>query len=89
MCAEHADLPSAALVVINVHDDAERPAAERLVAEVRRLRDDAEVKRDVLGVMAPRRQPTVVVANLTDPKDAGLKKVVTRVRRTISRAAGA
>lgn len=75
-------------MIINIHDESERPAAERLAAEVRRLRNDPDVKSDVLGIDAQRRQPTIFIANLADPKDKVLKKALARVKRAISRDNG-
>lgn len=75
-----AGITRANVVVINVHDESERPAAEELAAEVRRIREDPEIKGDVLGMRANRRQPAILVANLADPKDKELKKALARVK---------
>lgn len=41
---------------------------------------------DVLGWHHHRLPVTAVVANLADPKDAGLKKAITRLKRAIAKA---
>lgn len=80
----HMALPHAQVVVVNIHDESERPAAERLAVEVLRIREDPEVKKDVLGTRGNRRQPAILVANLADPKDKELKKALTRVKKVIA-----
>lgn len=78
------DITKAAVVVINVHHQRERLAADKLAAEIRRIREDPEVKDDVIGLRDARRQPAILVANLADPKDKELKKAVSRVRKVIA-----
>jgi hypothetical protein len=83
---DSAGVTQAAVIVINVHDEGERPAAERLAAEVRRIREDAEIKNDVIGLRDAKRQPIIVIANLANAKDKELKKAITRVKRMFVRA---
>jgi hypothetical protein len=73
----------AGLVVVNIRDQSERASAEQLVADVHRLRKDEALSNDTIGWRGHRRPITAVVANLADPGDAGRKKAVGRVRRTI------
>ena len=73
----------AGLVVVNVRDRAERPAAEQLLVDLVRLRNDDALFNDILGWRGHRTPITAVVANISDPRDAGRKKAVARVRRTI------
>ena len=73
----------AELVVMNVRSDAERDAAQVLVEEVRRLRKDQAVFDDVIGPHGNRVPVTAVVANVSNPRDRGLKKAVARVRRAL------
>lgn len=80
----HAGLVRAHVVVINVHDESERPAAERLAAEVRRIRDDTEVAKELVRYPANKRQPAILVANLADAKGKALKKAITRMKKTLS-----
>jgi hypothetical protein len=75
----------AELVVVNVHGQAERAAAEALVEQVARLRNDEQVYRDVMGRGSNKVPITAVVADLLDPKDAGLRKAVARVKRAAKR----
>ncbi len=73
----------AGLVVVNLRDPAERPAAEQLLVDLARLRKDDALFNDIVGWRGYRLPITAVVANLADPRDAGRKKAVARVRRTI------
>jgi hypothetical protein len=73
----------AGLVVVNIRDQSERASAEQLVADVHWLRKDDALFNDMIGWRGRRRPITAVVANLADPGDAGRKKAVGRVRRTI------
>ena len=73
----------AGLVVVNVRDPAERPAAEHLLVDLARLRNDDALFNDILGWRGRRTRITAVVANMADPRDAGRKKAVARVCRTI------
>lgn len=73
----------AQLVVVNVRSAAERERGEQLASDVRRLRSDATVFNDVMGLRGSKIPITIVVANLADPKDAGRKKALARVRRAL------
>jgi len=73
----------AGLVVVNVRDPAERPAAEQLLVDLARLRNDDALFNDILGWRGHRTPITAVVANISDPRDSGRKKAIARVRRTI------
>jgi hypothetical protein len=76
-------IQDAGLVVVNVRDPSERPAAEQLLVDLARLRKDDALFRDILGTRGHRTPITAVVADMADPRDAGRKKAVIRVRRTI------
>lgn len=76
----------AQLVVVNIRSEAERPRAERLVADVGRLRQDARLFHDILGLRGTRVPVTAVVANLADPRDRGTRKALARVRRAVMAA---
>jgi hypothetical protein len=73
----------AQLVVVNIRDEAERHNAKRLVADVARLRSDAEVFGDIFDYRGTRVPITTVVANLADGRDRGWRKALARVRRAI------
>ncbi|MGI8610390.1 MAG: hypothetical protein ACR2MY_14405 [Candidatus Dormibacteria bacterium] len=73
----------AGLVVVNIHREGERSSADELVADVARLRQDEALFKDILSFRGDRVPVTAVVANLADPKDAGLKKALSRTRRVI------
>jgi hypothetical protein len=75
----------AQLVVVNVRSDADRRRAESVVGDVGRLRKDEEVYRDLVGLRGNKLPITAVVADLSNPKDAGLKKAVARVKRATKR----
>ncbi len=79
----YAGLGHAGLVVVSIRGDAERAAAERLVADVARLRKDENIFKDVLSFPGSRALITTVVANLTDRDDLGRKKALARVRRAL------
>lgn len=79
----HAGIERAQLVVVNVRDEAERVGAEELVGDLLRLRKDDALFADILGVAGTRIPITAVAANLTEPKDEGLKKALARVKRTV------
>lgn len=81
----YAGIERAQLVVVNVRPDAERHAAEAVVDDVARLRNDEEVYRDVVGLRGNKLPITAVIAVLSNPKDAGLKKAVARVKRATKR----
>jgi hypothetical protein len=68
---------------VNLRDPAERSAAEQLLVDLARLRKDDALFNDIVGLRGNRLPITAVVANLADPRDAGRKKAVARVRRTI------
>jgi hypothetical protein len=73
----------AGLVVVNIRDQSERVSAEQLMADVHRLRQDDALFNDTIGWHGHRLPITAVVANLADPRDAGRKKALGRVRRTM------
>jgi len=73
----------AGLVVVNVRDPAERPAAEQMLVDLARLRNDDALFNDILGWRGHRTPITAVVATISDLRDAGRKKAIARVRRTI------
>ena len=76
----YAGIEHAQLVVLNTAEDAGRERAQGLLEDVRRLRADRAVFDDVLGWRGSRVPITVVVA---DPRHAGTRKAVARVKRSI------
>ncbi len=76
-------IQGAGLVVVNIRSSTERPAAEQLLVDLARLRKDDALFSDILGTRGHRTPITAVVANIADRRDAGRKKAVARVRRTI------
>ena len=81
----YAGIERAQLVVVNVRTEADRRAAASVIEDVARLRKDEEVYRDVLGPRGNKIPVTAVIADLSNPKDAGLKKAVARVKRATKR----
>lgn len=81
----YAGIERAQLVVVNVRSVADRRAADDVLEDVARLRKDEEVYRDVLGPRGNKLPVTAVVADLSNPKDVGLKKAVARVKRATKR----
>ena len=80
----HHGLERAGLVVLNVRERDDRAAAERMLDEIARIRSDDGVRTAVLGRFAHRTKVTAVVADLSDPKDAGTKKALTRIKRALA-----
>ena len=76
-------IENAEVVVVNIRDESERAHGERLLAEVARIRKDPEVFDQILGWRGRKTPITAVVANLADARDAGTKKVLSRLRRGI------
>lgn len=83
--AGYAGIEHAQLVVVNVRSDADRHAAAALLEDVARLRVDEGVFRDVVGLRGNKVPVTAIIADLSNPKDAGLKKAVARVKRATKR----
>ncbi len=81
----YAGIERAGLVVVSVRSDADRRQAEAVVSDIARLREDDDVFRDVVRRRGNRVAITTVVANVANPKDAGTKKAVARVRRATQR----
>ncbi len=81
----HAGIEHAQVVVVNIRDAKERNGAQRLVEELARLRRDKAIFDDILGWRGHRIPITAVVADLADSRDAGLKKVLTRIGRAFRR----
>lgn len=78
-------LERAQLVVANLRDESERPAAAALLEDLARLRKDETIFADVAGLRGNKLPITAVVADLSSAKDAGLKKALARVKRAIKR----
>ena len=77
---EHAEV-----VVVNVRDQRDIAGAERLLADLRRVRKDPEVFDDILGWRGTRIPITAVAANLVARADPGTRKVIARIKRLIRR----
>ncbi len=75
----------AQLVVANIRDESERPAAAALLEDLARLRKDETIFADVMGHRGNKLPITAVVADLSNAKDAGLKKALARVKRATQR----
>ncbi len=80
----HQGLERAGLVVVNVRARDDRDAAEPMLEEIARIRSDDAVRAAVLGRFAHRTKVTAVVADLSDPKDSGTKKALTRIKRALA-----
>jgi hypothetical protein len=75
----------AQLVVVNIRNEADRGQGERLVSDLGRLRKEPALFGDILGERGSKIPITAAVANLSDAKDAGLKKALARVGRVMRR----
>jgi hypothetical protein len=82
VAAGYSGIERAQLVVLNISEDAELERAQGLLDDIRRLRADRAVFDDVLGWRGSRVPITAVVADLADPRDAGTRKAVARVKRS-------
>jgi hypothetical protein len=88
VAAGYAGIEHAQLVVLNTCEDAERRRAQALLEDVRRLRADRAVFDDVLGWRGSRVPITAVVADLANAREAGTRKAVARVKRSVRDVAG-
>jgi len=75
----------AQLVVVNIRSEGERLDAEKLIAELGQLRKDDKLFKDVVGFRGSKLPITAVVADLSNPRDAGLKKAIARIKRATKR----
>lgn len=82
----HEGIERAQLVVANIRHESERPAAAALLEELARLRKDETIFADVVGRRGNKLPITTVVADLSNAKDAGLKKALARVKRATKRS---
>jgi len=73
----------AQVAVVNVRRDDQRAWADRTLDDLRRIRRDEEVFDDVLGQGGKRTPITAVAADLSDPKDPGTRKAITRIKRSM------
>lgn len=83
---DYVGIERAKLIVVHACSDEERLAARPLLDEITRLRKDEEVYRDVTSWHSNKLPITVVVADLSNPADPGLKKAIARVKRTVKQA---
>jgi hypothetical protein len=84
LASAHQGLEHAGLVVVSVRARDDRDVAEQMLREIARIRSDDDVRTAVLGRFAHRTKVTAVVADLSDPKDPGTKKALTRIKRAIT-----
>ena len=77
----YADLFLCDAAVINVHGARELEAAGRMAADIRRVRKDEALMRDVLETHSPVLRPSLFIADLSDPKHGGTKQAVARIKR--------
>jgi hypothetical protein len=83
LAAGYAGIENAGLVIGNLHSPDEQPQAAPFLDEVARLRRDKAKFDDVIGWRGGRVPITAVVGSVLDPKDAGLKKALARVKRAV------
>ena len=79
-----AGIELAQVVVINARSAGERERGEAMLPELVRLRKDRAVFDDVIGLRGNRLAVTVGVADVGDPGDKGLKRLLTRVKRAFA-----
>jgi hypothetical protein len=80
----HEGIERAQVVVVNVRKGEDHKQADRLVEELGRLRADKVLFKEVVPWHGSRLPITAMVADLSDPKDAGLKKALARIKRTMA-----
>ncbi len=83
LCPEYHGIERAQVVVVNVHGEVERSHGERFIGEVKRLRGDEAVFRDILHPLGSKIPITAVAADLSDPRDPGLRRALTRIKRDL------
>ena len=76
-------IEKAGLVVVPARGEEDRLRGKALLEEFGRLRKDPAIFKDVMGPLGSRVPITALVADLSDPKDPGLRKALARVKRTI------
>jgi hypothetical protein len=81
----HRGLERAGLVIVNVRRGDDLGATARMIDEIARIRSDDDVRTSILGRFAHRTKVTAVVADLSDPRDAGTKKALARIKRALAR----
>lgn len=77
----YSGIAEAAVVAVNVRGEQERPEAERLVQEIRRIREKPDIRKDILGWRGSGRQISLFIANLADRRDRKLQKALARIKR--------
>ncbi len=81
----YAGIEHAGLVLVNVRGETERDGGERLVADIVRLRKDRALFTAILSYRGTRTPITALVADITDPRDAGRRKALARAGRATHR----
>jgi len=85
LAGSHRGIERAQVVVLNLRCPDERPRAEAMLAEIARLRSDEEVFEDVIGWAGTRIRITAGAADLSDPKDPALGRILRRIKRPFAR----
>jgi len=77
-------MAAAQVVALNARSAEEAKAAELMLPDITRTRKDKAVFKDVVGTLANRLPVTTVVANLSDPRDPGTRKLLKRIARVFA-----
>ncbi len=80
---KHENLERCGLIVVNIHNESERPAAERTIEKMKELKSNPELRKAILGHRYELLRRTFLIANLHDPKDPQLKKALARIKRVV------
>lgn len=83
IAAGYEGIEQAQVVVFNQANPRQQEIKSAKLGEVARLRKDREVFDDVIGIRGQRTPVTAVVADLSDPRDPGLRKAVNRIKRAM------
>jgi len=75
-------IQDAQVVVVNVHKGG-HSQAEPMLRDLHRLRADKGVFKDIFGWKGKRTPITAVAADLADPRDPGLRRLIARIKRAL------
>jgi hypothetical protein len=79
-------IQNAQVVIVNVRAGG-HPEAEAMLRDLRRLRADKAVFDDIFGWKGKRTPLTAVAADLANPRDPSLRKVIARINRVLPKRA--
>ncbi len=78
----YSGIESARVVVVNVRSETDRRRAESLLADLKLLREEKDIFDDIIGWKCRRTPITTAAADISNPKDKELRRIITRIKRT-------